>query len=275
MRSRGDVNNKDNKDNEDTRSDTMPRWLAAVAIFGDSTVALGFSFLLLVVSIGIAFYLEDKPKESFANRSIDNLNAEQVEEEYRKLGPIPTWIQTSVPVLEWRNQDPQFLQELKQSFDRDGVVAVRGLLEPELLDLLDKASSELIQQQYEKKLAKPKGPLTGRPQQNSETQFYAVKEGVIFMGLNSSSEEQSETNQNPDTAFLQVALQSKIPQLIAETLLQLSPGETLRMIRDIFLAKDTDEYVCGWHVDDTGFWPATAEAPEFAFASLPVGSFCS
>ena len=31
--------------------------------------------------------------------------------------------------------------------------------------------------------------------------------------------------------------------------------------RDIFLAKDEGEYICGWHVDDTGFWPATASSP--------------
>ena len=28
--------------------------------------------------------------------------------------------------------------------------------------------------------------------------------------------------------------------------------------RDIFLAKDEEEFICGWHVDDFGFWPATA-----------------
>jgi hypothetical protein len=33
------------------------------------------------------------------------------------------------------------------------------------------------------------------------------------------------------------------------------------MLRDIFLAKDSEQFVCGWHVDDTGFWPAVAEAP--------------
>jgi hypothetical protein len=32
-------------------------------------------------------------------------------------------------------------------------------------------------------------------------------------------------------------------------------------MRDIFLAKDEDEYICGWHVDDFGFWPAMPEAP--------------
>ena len=37
--------------------------------------------------------------------------------------------------------------------------------------------------------------------------------------------------------------------------------ERLRVIRDIFLAKDDDAYICGWHVDDLGFWPATPESP--------------
>lgn len=36
--------------------------------------------------------------------------------------------------------------------------------------------------------------------------------------------------------------------------------DTLRLIRDIFLAKDDDSYVCGWHVDDMGFWPATPDS---------------
>lgn len=31
--------------------------------------------------------------------------------------------------------------------------------------------------------------------------------------------------------------------------------------RDIFLAKDDEQYICGWHVDDVGFWPATASSP--------------
>jgi len=29
---------------------------------------------------------------------------------------------------------------------------------------------------------------------------------------------------------------------------------------DVFLAKDEGQYVCGWHVDDWGFWPATASS---------------
>lgn len=29
---------------------------------------------------------------------------------------------------------------------------------------------------------------------------------------------------------------------------------------DVFLAKDDDAYICGWHVDDLGFWPASAKS---------------
>lgn len=35
----------------------------------------------------------------------------------------------------------------------------------------------------------------------------------------------------------------------------------LRICRDIFLTKDDDDYACGWHVDDTGFWPNVASDP--------------
>jgi hypothetical protein len=30
--------------------------------------------------------------------------------------------------------------------------------------------------------------------------------------------------------------------------------------RDIFLAKDEEQDICGWHVDDITFWPCTADA---------------
>ena len=35
----------------------------------------------------------------------------------------------------------------------------------------------------------------------------------------------------------------------------------LRICRDIFLTKDDDDYACGWHTDDTGFWPSIASDP--------------
>jgi Phytanoyl-CoA dioxygenase (PhyH) len=62
-----------------------------------------------------------------------------------------------------------------------------------------------------------------------------------------------------------VAMMSAIPQ-VATILLQLHyedscTNETVRILRDIFLAKDEEQYICGWHVDDVGFWPALADAP--------------
>jgi hypothetical protein len=63
-------------------------------------------------------------------------------------------------------------------------------------------------------------------------------------------------------AYRDITLLSNVPKFAAE-LLQLDKGgnETQRMLRDILLAKDDDAYICGWHVDDTGFWPATAASP--------------
>ncbi len=31
--------------------------------------------------------------------------------------------------------------------------------------------------------------------------------------------------------------------------------------RDVLLVKDSEQYICGWHVDDLGFWPTTAQSP--------------
>lgn len=248
---------------------SMPHWLRYFAIFGDSTAALGLSFVFLLLSVGTAWFLDEgSSAEFFQPKPVD-----LAEEAYRKLGPIPNWIETSVPVLEW-TEDPSFIRELKASFDRDGVIALRGLLEPNLLQRLDEASSYLIQEEYEKKQAKPRGALTSKMQeqrQASGTQFFTVKEGAVFLGLNVTNDD-SESTTPP---FLEVALQSKIPQVISQVLLQLPSNETLRLMRDIFLAKDADEYICGWHVDDTGFWPAVAEAPGvnawIALDDMPVG----
>ena len=55
----------------------------------------------------------------------------------------------------------------------------------------------------------------------------------------------------------------KIPNVTGTIGLKMgSHVETLlRLYRDIFLAKDEEEFICGWHVDDFGFWPATASSP--------------
>ena len=57
-------------------------------------------------------------------------------------------------------------------------------------------------------------------------------------------------------ALRSMALESKMPQVCAE-LMELDPKtQNLRILRDVFLAKEvTQMAVCGWHVDDQGFWP--------------------
>jgi hypothetical protein len=89
------------------------------------------------------------------------------------------------------------------------------------------------------------------------------------------------------SAFRELAMYSKIPRVAASLLRldelrvggaeylnlpRLLPGDpepnnivddsiNLRICRDIFLTKDDDDYACGWHVDDSGFWPAIASDP--------------
>ena len=64
-----------------------------------------------------------------------------------------------------------------------------------------------------------------------------------------------------NTAFHDVVLTSRLPSIAAKLLQLPTDNSTLRLMRDIFLVKDGDPYICGWHTDDTGFWPVTADAP--------------
>ena len=91
--------------------------------------------------------------------------------------------------------------------------------------------------------------------------------GTIFHTLSSQlSHDDDGTSSSqtsiPHSAFLDVALLSAVPtfavQLLGlnETVDDVSgegSAESVRLLRDIFLAKDHEEYICGWHVDDEGF----------------------
>lgn len=241
----------------DLNNDDLPAWLQYVAIFGNSTKSLVASASFLLLAIGIALYIEHFPA------SYKGLISKF--EAYQKLGPIPSL--GPAKVFEWNDiftETDQISQEALDSFDRDGVIAIRGLLDKEILARVGHEASLLMKEEFEKKALKPKGPLTGRKPSNSGTQFFTVKEGMIFHDFKNVTSVDDSTERRTDDqsvpAFLQVALQSRIPHVVAK-LMRTSQDETIRLMRDIFLAKDTDEYICGWHVDDTGFWPATAEAP--------------
>jgi len=184
--------------------------------------------------------------------------------------------------------------EMLHRYEEDGVLVIRNLISPKLLDRLDTASQMLIN--------------NGKDRTRKRKQFHMVKNGAIFLGIPSS------TNENDDnkvcgsedasceakadksteddnniilSSFRDLAMYSKIPR-VAASLLRLDElrvgGEdnlkhkkrrrqheeedvtiddsiNLRISRDIFLTKDDDDYACGWHVDDTGFWPNVASDP--------------
>lgn len=213
--------------------------------------------------------------------------------------------------------------EMLQRFEEDGVLVIRNLISPKLLDRLEDASRILIE---EEKIRDEEG---GRKNRKKGKQFHMVKNGAIFLGVHSGEDdttcsgrdenEETSCNGNSETtnettdkttilsSFRDLAMYSKIPR-VAASLLRLDelrvggaenmkPGSrrsrersrsikegkqnnngratstavddditidesiNLRICRDIFLTKDNDPYACGWHVDDTGFWPSIASDP--------------
>eukprot|EP00978_Attheya_sp_CCMP212_P012100 scaffold30067_cov49-Attheya_sp.AAC.2 len=150
---------------------------------------------------------------------------------------------------------PLVTKEMRQAFQRDGVIAIRGLIPPDLMDRLDVASDILVAQQQQQTSHSEKNS-----KKRSNTQFHTVRVGALFL------DPPKQEIEGPLSAFRHVSLDSMVPQIAGQLLStpeELSSlknnNDTVRVIRDIFLAKDDDEYVCGWHVDDLGFWPATAE----------------
>ena len=226
-------------------------WYTNLALFGESSFALCSSFGLLVLSFVISLYMN-------GNLPLAPWDLSPSERAYRKLGHPPTIAPPKIFHVD--NQlDNLVSGEMQESFDRDGVIAVRGLLDPALLSGLDDATKKLTSQQREKNEAKNKEKpkvLTGR--KKAPKQFFTMNQGTIFSPFDDGN---STYNTSP---FIEVAMMSKIPRIIASLLhfdCDTCTNKTLRILRDIFLAKDEEEYVCGWHVDDVGFWPALVEEP--------------
>jgi hypothetical protein len=149
---------------------------------------------------------------------------------------------------------PLVTEEIRQAFQRDGVIAIRGLIPSDLMHRLDVASDILVAQQQQTSQSERS------TKKRSNTQFHTVRLGALFL------DPPKQESEGPLSAFRHVSLDSMVPQIAGQLLWtpeELSSlknkNDTVRVIRDIFLAKDDDEYVCGWHVDDLGFWPATAE----------------
>jgi Phytanoyl-CoA dioxygenase (PhyH) len=206
---------------------------------------------------------------------------------YESLGPIPALVPPriyNVPSSRTGNGlgVADVTDEMRIELERDGAICVRGLIADALLERLDAETAVIVDEQ----LAKDRGRT------RRGTQFHTVAHSAIFRGdLQTLSQEHDDTlpPKNKDdnatgstlhkpSALMEVSLWSPVPAFAAALLNVTSiPGatediqkdksstddsvETLRLIRDIFLTKDDDSYVCGWHTDDLGFWPATPESP--------------
>jgi len=159
-------------------------------------------------------------------------------------------------------------KEIKETFDRDGVVAIRGLLSHQEIVSLDFDSMKLMDIELEEKVQKirPIKLTVDKGTKPAGRQFISSSHHTIF--------------ERDLDGFRNVALKSLLPQVAAELLgmsdEHLQTKRNLRLVRDIFLAKDQDPYICGWHVDDIGFWPTTFESPGInawiAIDSIPKSS---
>lgn len=199
------------------------------------------SFGLLFVAVALSLSLD---------ASVDTVDGEhgKLEALHQQLGPIPDLGPPRVFSIQYDSTE-----SIHDAYAKDGVVAVRGLIPSILLDKMDRESRELIKQHQARR-------------NKSSQQFYAQHHGAVFLNpptVIASSDNLTTPKLENVTAFLETALLSKIPIFASKLMLpELQIGEKVRMIRDIFLTRSNKQgYACGWHVDDTGFWPATAASP--------------
>jgi hypothetical protein len=190
--------------------------------------ALSCTFFILCVSL----YLASAPSRSRNGSSIES----------RATPPTP------IVYLVNRTDDGRvdvLSDEVTEAYLRDGVVAIRGLAHPMVIERARRETDTLL-----------------NPKPRKGGQFHTAHHNSLFVSA----------------ALWEIAVESDIPS-VAHQLLQRSimAGNSdkdgralerqanitsLRVLRDIFLAKASDdEYICGWHVDDFGFWPSTPQSP--------------
>ena len=185
-----------------------------------------------------------------------------------------------------------------EQYEEDGVIVIRNLISSHLLDKLDEASATLVKEHQEgagvKKMKRQQFHMVknhaiflGVPSPSADKQSCSSSNEHEVCIPDAENDDATSSNDETMSAFRHVAMYSKIPR-VAASLLRLDelrvggaehlnlprqlPGDpepshtiddniNLRICRDIFLTKDDDEYACGWHVDDTGFWPSIASDP--------------
>ena len=121
------------------------------------------------------------------------------------------------------------LQPLKDTLDEHGFVLVRGLLDEPLQQRICSAAQT----------------ITSAPKK-SGNMFTSLEFGPVF--------------NIEESVFREVSLNSAIPSLVARLLQTDEQSSTLRLLKDAFMAKGKEEKHCGWHVDDTVFWPTDSNS---------------
>lgn len=138
--------------------------------------------------------------------------------------------------------------EMKQAFIRDGVIAVRGLLSPDEISVLDQSSLDLMNITRDNSNAQKgtigrdwSGPIRVEAGSglSGGKQFYSSRHHAVF----------------EDLGFRTVALKSLLPKVASELMVAESESgsasksealgirsstDSIRLLRDVFLAKDQE-----------------------------------
>eukprot|EP00555_Chaetoceros_dichaeta_P006443 CAMPEP_0198260786 /NCGR_PEP_ID=MMETSP1447-20131203/9666_1 /TAXON_ID=420782 /ORGANISM="Chaetoceros dichaeta, Strain CCMP1751" /LENGTH=395 /DNA_ID=CAMNT_0043948515 /DNA_START=180 /DNA_END=1367 /DNA_ORIENTATION=+ len=130
---------------------------------------------------------------------------------------------------------------IRDTYEQEGLVLIRGLLEED--SLLQRLSEDAQAVMESVKI---------------ETVFSSSTFGNAFSFPKADGTETSNGG-----SFREAALTSTIPAFIAKVLLCMDQDDTtnsLRLLKDAFLAKGKEQSHCGWHVDDSGFWPTNSQS---------------
>lgn len=203
----GSSSRRARRKNQDVQQDDVnPQAISSLAsklaIFGDSNVALLASFLMLLVAVFVAVALDPGGDTTSSPTVPESSRHVPVDDGTRESWKIPVNPNAHGPTIHSYNEALLVTPQIMNEYKRDGVIAVRGLLDKDLLDQIDTASSSILKVKSGKK---------------GGTQFFQVEVGVAL----------------ENEAFRNVALSSQVSS-VAATLLQLtddSSTSTMRLLR--------------------------------------------
>lgn len=139
--------------------------------------------------------------------------------------------------------DAKTLRAIRETYEQQGLVLIRGLFDDASL----------------KQLCEDGQAIADAVKMGST--FTSMKFGPVFF-FPGVGEEKVPVN---GTHFREAALTSTIPAFVARVLFEMDDNtqdsnNSLRMLKDAFLAKGKEKRHCGWHVDDAGFWPTDCQS---------------